>query len=304
MDGGKNITIEKNTSYHNGFGIEVGCENIGKSADEIIVKNNILFDNQIAGFALGGFDFPNGSGKVTNSIVRNNTCYYNDFSNSGNGEFYFSYSENCLVENNIFYISDQNILAYADLSQLYLNFNYNTIFCQAGIDQLITTWNGIEYNGFSNFTSGTNTNSNSIFANPQFYDVNLVNPTFTLLENSPCIDSGNPSTIIDQTENDYYSHSRVEGGIVDAGAAEFGSSTGIYNSDYINYSIYPNPASGLVKIISSKLIMSCKIFSTIGPLEFQNFNRNTIDVSNLKPGIYLMVVEIENSSYTKRFVKN
>ena len=82
IDGAKNVVLENNISYHNGYGIEVGCEIVGKSTDSIIIRNNIFYDNQICGIALGGYAYPSGSGKVTNSSVRNNTCYKDNYTNS------------------------------------------------------------------------------------------------------------------------------------------------------------------------------------------------------------------------------
>ncbi len=173
VDGGKTLVIENNIAYHNGYGIEVGCENIGKITDGIIVRNNIIYDNQISGIALGGFAYPSGSGKVINSSIRNNTCYFNDYSNSGNGELYLSYSENSVIENNIFYTNAQNTLTYADLTQPTLTFNYNTIYCVTGASGLLNNWNGTAYTGFSAFVTGSATNLNSTFNNPLFVAPNI-----------------------------------------------------------------------------------------------------------------------------------
>jgi len=39
VDGGKNLIIEQNLVHNNQWGIEIGCENIGKTTDNIIVRN-------------------------------------------------------------------------------------------------------------------------------------------------------------------------------------------------------------------------------------------------------------------------
>ena len=57
-----------------------------------------------AGIALGGYDYPNGSGKVTHVSITNNTFLKNDTSHSTKGEIYLSYSESSRIENNIFYM--------------------------------------------------------------------------------------------------------------------------------------------------------------------------------------------------------
>jgi|GEM_PF-706881 len=220
IDGGKNILVENNTSYHNGYGIEVGCENVGKTTDGILIRNNIFYDNQICALAMGGFDYPSGSGKVVNSTFKNNTCYANDYSNSGNGELYLSYSENTVIENNIFYTTAQNTLAYAELTQPSLQFNYNTLFCLAGANSLSADWNGSGYNRFSTFVLGSGTNANSIFANPLFVTTNISTPNFHLTSTSPSINTGNPSFVAAIGEVDMDVQIRTNGR-VDAGADEY-----------------------------------------------------------------------------------
>ncbi len=71
VDGGKDIIIENNTSYNNGYGIEVGCENQGKTTSNITVRNNIVYNNEVAGLSLGGFDYPT-TGKVIDCTVTGN----------------------------------------------------------------------------------------------------------------------------------------------------------------------------------------------------------------------------------------
>jgi hypothetical protein len=249
VDGGKNIIIENNKSYHNGYGIEIGCENIGKTTDSIIVRNNIFYNNQIAGIAFGGFDYPNGSGKVTNSSLRNNTFFSNDFTNSGNGELYLSYSENSIIENNIFYTNSNNNLAFAELSQPNLIFNFNVFYCPGGSSNLQTSWNGSNFQSYNNFINLTSSNSNSKFANPIFADANNSNPDFHLLSNSPAIDAGNPAYSPAIGETDFYGELRVENGIVDCGADEYGNtmySPTVESAKQIK--IYPNPTNDCFNI--------------------------------------------------------
>lgn len=44
VDGGRKVLIERNSTYHNGVGIEIGCERDGLT-DSCIVRDNIVFDN-------------------------------------------------------------------------------------------------------------------------------------------------------------------------------------------------------------------------------------------------------------------
>ncbi|TCN60011.1 right-handed parallel beta-helix repeat-containing protein [Flavobacterium circumlabens] len=304
IDGGKNITVENNTSYHNGYGIEVGCEKIGQTTDGIIIRNNVFYDNEICALAMGGFAYPSGSGKVINSSFRNNTCLMNDYSGSGNGELYLSYSENSTIENNIFYTSTQNILAYAELTQPGLKFNYNNFFCQAGTASLTTDWNGNEYAGYAAIVTGTATNTNSIFANPQLTTASGTNPDFHLLTSSPAKNAGNPAYVPANTETDYYNQLRIEGGIIDCGADEFGSANlGIDEMEISKFSIYPNPATNFITIDSEIPVEKYQIFNGSGQKLMEGSERNKINISELGAGMYFIKFQIENKNYVSKIIK-
>lgn len=266
VDGGKTIVIENNTCYHNGFGIEIGCENVGKSTDNISVRSNILYDNEVSGIALGGYDFPNGSGKVIYSTFRNNTCFQNDYSNSGNGEMYLSYSEGCAIENNIFYLTDQNTFAYTDMAQPGLNFNYNLFYSNDGAAMMNVEWNGTSYETFSEFQIGTQTNANSTFANPLFVNTEIDAPDFHLQSTSPAINSGNPNYSTAINEEDMDGQIRLNG-TIDCGADEYYSFNNTVEKDVPTILIFPNPSLEEVKIIfDDHDIHLLELFSPSGQL--------------------------------------
>lgn len=263
VDGGKNIIIENNTAYRNGYGIEIGCENIEKTTDNIIVRNNILFFNQICAIALGGYDYPGVSGKVTNCKILNNTCFKNDYANQGTGELYLTYSENSIIQNNIFYLTTQNILAFTELGQPSLNFNYNLFFSENDPTNMETDWNGNYYNSFAAFRSGTSSNQNSAISDPQFFIDPLSSPdappNFHLTFSSAAINTGNPSFVPAATERDIDNEYRKTG-IVDCGADEYYSSplvtyiftgNGDWNvaTNWLNNTIPPTTLSGNELII-------------------------------------------------------
>jgi hypothetical protein len=70
--------------------------------------------------------------------------------------------------------------------------------------------------------------------------------------------------------------------------------------------IYPNPTSDLLNIKSGEGHSELKIFDTLGQLLLtKNINtQSSIDVSQLKSGIYLLSIESENGKVVKRFVKD
>lgn len=307
-DGGKNITIENNTSYKNGYGIEVGCENIGKTTDSITVRNNIFYNNEVCAVALGGFDYPGGSGKVTNAVIRNNTCYYNDYSNSGNGELYLSYSENSIIENNILYTSSQNILSFAELTQPSLVFNYNTIYCQSGANSLTTNWNGSAYLGYAAFVSGSATNINSTFADPQFILESIMTPNFHLIATSPSINAGNPSFIPIAGEMDMDGEARANG-VVDCGADEYYIITGIAENESTNLLLVsPNPFSTQTTLQTDNLLKNATltVFNTYGEQvkELKNISGKIVGFfrENLPIGVYFLYLIEGNKTYISKLV--
>lgn len=296
IDGARDVIIENNVSYHNGFGIETGCENIGKIASNITVRDNILYDNQICALAIGGYDYPSGSGKVVNSTFRNNTCYHNDFENSGNGELYLSYSENSIIENNIFDLSSQNFLLYADLGQPGIQFNYNVIN-SADKDQMTATWNGNEYTGFDAFVTGTNTNNNSKFVLPKFISPGIQDPDFHISADSPCIGAGNPSYSPSAAEKDMDNENRANQ-IVDCGADEYYNDTGIDAfKEKTVLTVFPNPANSFLAIINNPQSLDFSIFSADGikVLEGNTSTGYILNVSSLNPGLY--TISFENGKY-------
>lgn len=302
IDGARDVIIENNVSYHNGFGIETGCENKGKTASNIIVRDNILYDNQICALAIGGYDYPSGSGKVVNSTFRNNSCYQNDYDNSGNGELYLSYSENTIIENNIFDLSAQNFLLYADLGQPGIQFNYNVVN-SADKAQMTASWNGDEYTGYDAFVSGTGTNQNSKFASPKFRSPSIQNPDFHITADSPCVNAGNPSFTPPAAEKDMDNENRANQ-VVDCGADEYYTDTGIGVPAVItSVVVFPNPANEFLILKNIPQNTAFRIFSPDGKKVMEGVASSEIylNISNLKPGMYFISFN-NNILYSLKFI--
>ena len=312
VDGGKNVRIENNISYHNGYGIEIGCENVGKTAENLTVRNNFFYDNEVTGIAVGGFEFPSGSGKVVGAIFTNNTLFKNDFLQDFTGELFLTYCENCSMENNIFYTNDQNVFAFAELEQPGLKMDYNLIFAPDGSDVLEYDWNGEEYTGFSEFQSETGLDANSVFADPVFVKASLPSPDLHIGSGSPAIDAGNPSFSAAAGETDIDGEERVKTGRIDIGADEFGEDDGtvvtaVPESILKNrVSIFPNPTNGpLQLVISDDLLftsMELVIFNVTGEVVLAEPKaKNFMDLSNLPQGLYLLRLSLDKNRAAKIF---
>ncbi|CAF4988779.1 unnamed protein product, partial [Rotaria sp. Silwood1] len=114
VDGGSNITVEMNEVHHSDVGIEIGAENKGRIASQMIVRKNYIHDNDKVGLAFGGYD--QNRGRVINSLFEANRLEYNDVKRTGSGEIVVSYAFNNSVNSNIVKPSTQNIILYADPS--------------------------------------------------------------------------------------------------------------------------------------------------------------------------------------------
>jgi hypothetical protein len=220
VDGGINIIVENNKSYSNDVGIEIGCEIQGRIASGIVVRNNLVFDNDKRGIGIGGYDFPS-TGKVTTTTILNNTCFNNDTEGTGAGELIIEYTEDCIIKNNIFYSTSQNRLMTTTVGNASGNvFDYNLWFVPGGLNLATIDFAGTVYTGFSNYKSGTGQDANSLFANPLFVSSSLSNPDLHLQDSSPAIDAGNPTFVPAESEMDYDGNPRVDNSRVDCGAYE------------------------------------------------------------------------------------
>ena len=87
------------------------------------------------------------------------------------------------------------------------------------------------------------------------------------------------------------------------------SSASIEEVSFLSISLYPNPSSDYIKIISSDLSETVKInvFDVLGKQTFSDLtndiNNYSLDVSNLKSGIYFITISTKNKSSLNKFIK-
>jgi parallel beta-helix repeat protein len=225
VDGGKDITIEKNICYNNGWGIEIGAEENG-TVSNIIVRNNIIYNNRDAGLAVGGYTTAS-TGQVINSSFTNNTLYANDIDNNGNGEIILTKASNCSFKNNIIRAGNQNTLLsrVAITPQAGNTFSYNCWHsANNNSNAIIVNWGNNTINNFASFRSSSG-DVGSIYQNPLLINAAGSNPDFRIESASVCKDGGEPNFSPPADETDFDGMLRISNGRIDIGAYEIQATT-------------------------------------------------------------------------------
>jgi len=226
VDGGRDIIIERNIVSESDLGLEIGAENDGILVTGIVVRDNILFRNDKAGLAFGGFDAS--VGRVKNSSFLNNTVYQNDVLGEGLGELWIQFAEDNIIRNNIFHSTSQNVLLYSENGNVNNALNYNLWFTDAGPANATFVWQGTIYNSFAAYQAGSGQDASSLFANPQFVDAGAAD--FHVVATSPAVNTGDPGFVPGPGETDIDAAPRVSGGRVDIGADEVTCGNGMIDA--------------------------------------------------------------------------
>lgn len=216
VDGGKDIVIENNVASGCDLGIEVGAENSGIVTSGIIVRNNLVYDNEKVGIVFGGYRAS--VGRVENSQFLNNTVYKNDTLGEGLGELWIQFAENNQVRNNVFYSTSQNVLVYSENGNVDNTLDYNLFFTDGGAANAEFVWQNTSYTGFAAYQAGSGQDTHSVFADPLFADA--PNADFHVAATSPAVNQGDPAFVPGAGEVDVDGTQRVDGPRVDLGADE------------------------------------------------------------------------------------
>jgi hypothetical protein len=222
VDGGKDINIQGNQTYENGYGIEIGCEEPNCRADNINMRNNFIFNNRAAGIAIGSVG-ENGMLRYAN--VTGNTLYKNFSSGEYGGEVVLQKSDHLNMQNNIIN-SRTKVMVVADRGYLSTNLimNYNLYYSPFSQNEIIFNWDGIipgkEYTGLADFKSSTGLDMHSIYINPSFKSTSLPLPNLHLQSYSQAINAGNPNYVLQTNEFDIDGQARKQGVRIDIGADE------------------------------------------------------------------------------------
>jgi len=307
VDGGRSVVIDQNTSWGNGSGIELGCEQNG-TTDSITVKNNLLYNNQYTGLAIGGYTTAT-TGQVLHCEVRNNTFFSNNDASNTSGEIDMTKASYCRIENNVFYTCNNNtLLSVEPISpQLSNVIDYNVWFTPANDSTNLTVnWGNNGYSTFGTYQSATGMDAHSFYQNPLLSNAVLPAPNLHLTATSPCINKGNPATVLVGGETDFDGDARSIGGRVDMGAYEYNPVTGIWDLPVCSMlKLFPNPASEVLFYKTSFPGNRVELWTGAGQLlaEFSPSD-NQISLSGFSAGIYVLrFIKEDGESFIEHFIK-
>ncbi len=160
-------------------------------------------------------------------------------------------------------------------------------------------YNSIDEDSFSNLTALTNTSNNT----PLFVDV--ANNNFKLQSSSPAINAGDNSKIPSGLLSDLANNNRIFNTIVDMGVYEFGSNPlSIKDNTFLSdLKIFPNPVKNNIFIESKEEVIKIEVYNLLGKKVLEKENSNFVDLSLLKPNMYLIKVHSAYLSSVKRIIK-
>lgn len=220
VDGGTNVIVENNEVFNSNFGIELASEIHGKDTSKVTVRNNYVHHNQGAGIIMGGSGSSNGGAR--NNTVVNNTLYMNDTMQQGYAEITLqNYNVNNTLVNNILYtFPKQRFIKMSKTNGSGNVIDYNMYYRSDAVDAKSWRYNGISYKTWKEFKVATGFDEHSLYADPQFMDIDKYGPY--LSAQSPAIDGGTLNSI-GNMNLDFYSQQRMTDRKIDIGAAEFAS---------------------------------------------------------------------------------
>jgi len=191
VDGARNIVVEKNRVSVADRGIGAVSETNGFPTDNVIVRNNLVYNCWRAGIYMGGYLNYTGAG-TSNSSILNNTLYNNDQVLGAFGEIEgeISIREDCtnnVIKNNIVYggTSDMFIHKYTTKGANNV-IDYNLYYTTGAMQW---TWNGIAYTDFNAWKAACNGDANSTNGTDPLF-INTSTPDFHLQSSSVAKNSG------------------------------------------------------------------------------------------------------------------
>lgn len=234
VDGGRDITVERNKVDSADGGIWLLSEKPGKRTSHVTVRNNLVRFSADAGILVGGYD-DQWSGGASDSTISNNTLYLNNgrsIAGINGAEFQIGHhAENIVFGNNILYAGAKGyaITKYSPANSSSVTIGHNVYYTTSGGSY--ARWFWIDSNYYNDNVSGAtfqqfkavsgDYNDTSVVADPLFE--NLPSLDFRLKAGSPAVDSGYYGALLGLAgvgPKDFSKSTRRRGITVDRGAFE------------------------------------------------------------------------------------
>lgn len=160
----------------------------------------------------------------------------------------------------------------------------------------------------ANFTADLKTGETPFIV--QFMDLSINNPNSW----NWTFEGGTPSTSNQQNPSVTYNYAGIyqvsltctndagNNTITKTSYISVSTSTGVENLTEELISFYPNPTNGLLNI-ETKKDFELELYSTSGSLLIKTKNKNSIDLSNLNNGLYILTIKIDGNVLTNKIIK-
>ena len=162
VDGGRDIVIEENVVTGCDLGIEIGAENPKIITSGITVRSNIIYQNDKAGLALGGYDAERG--RVLDCRIVSNQFYQNTQHKKAQAELWIQHASNNEIRENSFWVEKGKPMAQIYAAGKNNIVNGNTWFSEEGPEAVTYNWSGQNGRGFSNWQGASGWSSTGQFA--------------------------------------------------------------------------------------------------------------------------------------------
>jgi len=256
VDGGRDITIERNVVYECDIGIDIGCEHAGvddggqlRDTRDVLCRDNVVYYCGQAGVSIGGYN--KFRGPAVDCEVINNTVYKCSSLSWGGGQITFAKCNDNLVSNNVLvargladttdydgyhntgsdWTYDHGVMIGSTVNAVH-NFqnvlDHNLYYTADGLANVFWKWQmGPDKDPIQGFSGLAAIDANAIFGDPAFIHGTLGQSDgqedFRLsTASSPAVDSGDTS-LSDLGSLDAAGLLRVAGPDVDRGAYEWNS---------------------------------------------------------------------------------
>lgn len=267
-DGALNILISNNKVYNNKYGITIGCENQINKANAnstgIHVRNNLIYNNSLAGIQYGSNGVNNGSteGMVTYGSITGNTLLKNASSSQWASEIVLQNANNIDVFNNVVYGRYTQMFTIgsgASANNCRANIYYNGSGSFSASQYVSGSWNGINLASFKTLTNDNGTDQ-SVFTDPLLTSASETSPDPHLTASSPGINTGKIGFTPFAGELDYDGQARLNGSRVDIGVDETGgSSSNPCPAITVNGNLSDWSAISAIATASSQTALSLKV---------------------------------------------